>query len=69
VDRETAENRDDDTLLLLPEVAELCRMSESTLRWLRHRGEGPAAFKVGRRLRYRRSVVLEWVAEQEQAQQ
>jgi predicted DNA-binding transcriptional regulator AlpA len=69
VDRETAENHDDDPLLLLPEVAELCRMSESTLRWLRHKGEGPPAFRMGRRLKYRRSVVLEWVAKQEQAQQ
>jgi predicted DNA-binding transcriptional regulator AlpA len=68
VDRETAENRDDD-LLLLPEVAEITRLSESSLRRLRHRGEGPASFKVGRRLRYRRSPVMEWVAKQEQAQQ
>lgn len=66
---ETDENRDDDPLMLLEEVAELTRLSTSTLRWLRHRNEGPTAFKVGRRLRYRRSAVLEWVAKHEQAQQ
>ena len=65
--RESDENHDD--LLLIDEVAEITRLSESSLRWLRHRGEGPAAFKVGRRLRYRRSAVLEWVAKQERAQQ
>jgi predicted DNA-binding transcriptional regulator AlpA len=66
--RESDENHDD-PLLLLPEVAELCRMSESTLRWLRHRGEGPSGFKMGRRLVFRRTAVEAWISERERAQQ
>jgi predicted DNA-binding transcriptional regulator AlpA len=66
--RETAENHDDD-LLLLPEIAELTRLSESSLRWLRHRGEGPSGFKMGRRLVFRRTAVEAWISERERAQQ
>jgi hypothetical protein len=54
-----------DDLLLLPEVAEITRRSVDTLRWLRHKGEGPAGFLSGRRLMFRRSAVLDWIAEQE----
>jgi excisionase family DNA binding protein len=67
VGRESDESHDD-PLLLLPEVAELCRMSESTLRWLRHRGEGPPGFRMGRRILFRRSAVHQWIAEHEKAQ-
>ena len=56
-----------DDLLLLPEVAALTRRSVDTLRWLRHRGEGPAAFRSGRRLYFRRGAVMEWIAAQESA--
>jgi excisionase family DNA binding protein len=65
-DREAGQNRDDD-LLLLPEVAALARMSVSTLRWLRHRGEGPAGFRLGRRVLFRRAAVEEWIAQYEKA--
>ena len=67
-DREAEQTREGD-LLLLPEVAELCRLSQSTLRWLRHRGEGPSGFKMGRRLVFRRAAVEAWISEHEQAQQ
>ena len=66
--RESNEN-DDDDLLLLEEVAEITRLSTSTLRWLRHQGEGPPGFKMGRRVMFRRTAVLEWIREHEQAQQ
>lgn len=56
-----------DDLLLLPEVALLTRRTEATLRWLRHRGEGPKGHRAGRRLYFRRGDVLEWLAEQERA--
>ncbi len=56
-----------DDLLLIHEVADLTRHSVDTLRWLRHRGEGPTGFRMGRRLFYRRGVVMEWIAEQERA--
>jgi helix-turn-helix protein len=54
-----------DDLLLLPEVAEITRRSEGTLRWLRHRGEGPTGHRAGRRIYYRRGDVMAWLAEQE----
>jgi len=57
-----------DDLLLLPEVAKITRRSVDTLRWLRHKGEGPAGFHMGRRLVFRRSSVMEWIAAQERAQ-
>lgn len=57
-----------DDLLLLPEVATITRQSIDTLRWLRHKGEGPAGFRMGRRVVYRRGVVLDWIAQQEREQ-
>jgi DNA-binding transcriptional MerR regulator len=40
---------------------------EGTLRYYRSAGVGPASFRLAGRVRYRRSQVLAWVAEQEQA--
>lgn len=57
-----------DDLLLLPEVAEITRRSVDTLRWLRHRGEGPSGFRMGRRVVFRRGAVMEWIAQQEREQ-
>jgi predicted DNA-binding transcriptional regulator AlpA len=57
-----------DDLLLLPEVAEITRRSIDTLRWLRHRGEGPPGFRMGRRVVFRRGAVMEWIAQQEREQ-
>ncbi len=57
-----------DDLLLLPEVAIITRRSVDTLRWLRHKGEGPAGFRMGRRLFFRRGAVMDWIAAQEREQ-
>ena len=57
---------DDEDLLLIAEVAAMTRRSVDTLRWLRHCGEGPPAYRAGRRLYYRRGGVRQWLAEQEQ---
>jgi hypothetical protein len=57
-----------DDLLLIDEVAAITRRSVDALRWLRHKGEGPAAFRSGRRIMYRRGAVLEWIAAQEREQ-
>jgi len=57
----------DDDLLLIDEVSRLTRRPVATLRWLRHRGEGPTASRQGRRIYYRRAAVLAWLAEQERA--
>jgi predicted DNA-binding transcriptional regulator AlpA len=63
----TASTSNPDDLLLIDEVAAITRRSVDTLRWMRHRGDGPEGFKLGRRLVYRRSSVLAWIAEQERA--
>jgi DNA-binding transcriptional MerR regulator len=38
---------------------------EGTLRYYRSTGVGPASFRLGGRVRYRRCDVLSWIAEQE----
>ena len=65
MDRNATQSPDD--LLTITEVAAITRQPEATLRWLRHRGEGPEGFKIGRRLFYRRFSVTQWIAEQERA--
>ena len=52
-------------LMTTREVAELLRRPVETLRYWRWRGEGPPAFKVGRRVMYRRSALEAWLAERE----
>jgi predicted DNA-binding transcriptional regulator AlpA len=55
-------------LLSLPEVAAITRLAESTLRWYRHRGLGPAGFRLGRRVVYREADVLAWIEQHRTAQ-
>lgn len=55
-------------LLTIEEAAEYLRTPVPTLRYWRHRGEGPASFRMGRRVMYRRSDVEAWVEEQIKAQ-
>jgi len=50
-------------ILNTTEGAELLRMSPAKLRELANEGQVPA-FRVGTRLRYRRSDLLEWVETQ-----
>jgi predicted DNA-binding transcriptional regulator AlpA len=52
----------------LPEVADITRRSVDTLRWLRHKGEGPIGFRMGRRVVFRRGAVMDWIAQQEREQ-
>ncbi len=56
-----------DDLLLTDEVALMTRVPTATLRYFRHCGTGPASFRLGRRVVYRRETVLAWLAQQEQA--
>jgi DNA-binding transcriptional MerR regulator len=58
-----------DPLLTTGDVAELTRAPASTVRYWRHIGCGPRGFRIGRRVLYRRSEVLRWLAEQEAAGQ
>jgi excisionase family DNA binding protein len=54
----------DGELLTVAEVAELTRLSVGTLRYWRHAGTGgPASFKLGRRVMYRRAEVEKWLDE------
>ena len=51
----------DDRLLTTAEVAERCRVSESTARYWRMIGYGPASFRIGRRVVYRAGDVESWL--------
>ncbi len=42
-------------------------LNPNTLRYLRHKGEGPASFVINGRVLYRRAEVERWLAEQKQA--
>jgi predicted DNA-binding transcriptional regulator AlpA len=49
-------------ILLLEEVSEMTRLPRATLRFYRHRGEGgPHSFRLGNRVVYKRSDVLDWM--------
>ena len=65
----TSPNRDDDQLLLLPEVAELKRTSEATERWLRNQGKAPYLFRSGRRVVAWKSDVLAHLEAERTAEQ
>jgi prophage regulatory protein len=57
-----------DPLLRTREVSDLLGVPENTLRWWRYIRKGPESFRLGqRRVVYRRSKVLAWLAEQEAA--
>jgi transcriptional regulator with XRE-family HTH domain len=57
----------DDPYLLFDEVADLARMEPGTLRHLRHLGQGPEFFKIGRRLMIRESKARAWIEAYETA--
>lgn len=54
-----------DAILTAEEVAELLRMPRSTIYSLAQEARIPS-FKVGRRWRFRKSALEQWVKEQEQ---
>jgi DNA-binding transcriptional MerR regulator len=47
--------------MTMPEVAEMLRTPVATLKYWRSIGYGPAGFKVGRRVLYRRDAVRAWL--------
>ena len=60
------ETDEDDPLLSPPQVYAWLGIAESTLRRWRAEGRGPAYITLSPRvIRYRRSVVLAWLREQE----
>ena len=50
-------------LLDMDETAQRLKRPVATLRWWRHRGEGPRSFLLGRRVMYRAADVDAWIAE------
>jgi len=48
-------------LLGIDDVSKLLNTPVATLRYWRHLGKGPKSFKVGRRIRYWRQDVLDWL--------
>ena len=53
-----------DRLLLISEVAAITRLTENTLRYLRHVGRGPRSAKLGKRIVYREGDVHQWIEDQ-----
>jgi excisionase family DNA binding protein len=53
--------------LNIQEVADLTRAPVETVRYWRKTGTGPKAFKVGRRVLYRRADVEAWIQQQYEA--
>jgi predicted DNA-binding transcriptional regulator AlpA len=52
------------TLLKITEVSEKYEIPEATLRYWRHKGEGPPSARIGRRVMYRQGDVETWIAAQ-----
>jgi excisionase family DNA binding protein len=50
-------------VLSIQEVAKLLKVPVSTIYAWNRRGEGPPHYKVGRKLRYRKSFAWKWLAE------
>jgi predicted DNA-binding transcriptional regulator AlpA len=57
----------EDELLTTADVAAMTRAPASTVRYWRYLGTGPRGFRIGRRVLYRRTEVMRWLAEQEAA--
>jgi len=53
--------------LTIDAVSQLTNVSVATLRYWRHRNEGPRSFRLGRRVMYRRTDVNAWLEAQYEA--
>lgn len=58
----------DDPYMNFEDVAEMARMKPASLRYIRNAGKGPAFKRVGKRLKIRRSLAVEWVENYEQTE-
>lgn len=59
-----ADDHDGDQMLTLKEASRLLRVPEGTLRYWRHLSAGPRSFRVGRHVRYWKTDIILWLAEQ-----
>ncbi|MEO6082571.1 MAG: helix-turn-helix domain-containing protein [Umezawaea sp.] len=48
-------------LMSIVELSEMLGIPIETLYGWRHRGEGPAGYRIGRHVRYRRTTVEAWL--------
>jgi predicted DNA-binding transcriptional regulator AlpA len=48
-------------LLTMQEVAERYPIQEATLRFWRHKGDGPPSARIGRRVMYREADIESWI--------
>ena len=55
-------------LMTLAETAAYLQTPVATLRYWRHLGDGPAGFRLGRRVMYRRIDVDRWISARQEAQ-
>jgi excisionase family DNA binding protein len=53
-----------DTMLSPKDLAEYLAVPLNTVYRWRHRGEGPAAYRIGKHVRYRRHDVEDWLQTQ-----
>jgi predicted DNA-binding transcriptional regulator AlpA len=51
-------------LLHMKEVSEITRIDVDTLRYWRHKGEGPPSFRLGRRVVYPEPELYRWIQAQ-----
>lgn len=58
------DNHDNDEMLSIEEAATLLRVPVATMRCWRYCGDGPHSFRLGRHVRYWRTEVILWRAEQ-----
>lgn len=66
--RPTVQMGTDDPLLTIKEVAAWIGSTPSSLHMHRHKGTGPKGFMLGGKVRYRRSTILQWIADAEAAE-
>lgn len=57
------------TLLTIKDVAARYPIPEATLRYWRHKGDGPPSARIGRRVVYREADVEAWIEAQFAAEQ
>ena len=50
-----------DRLMTITDLSEMLGVPVDTLYGWRHRGEGPAGYRIGRHVRYRRATVEAWL--------
>ncbi len=65
---ETGSPRVTSDLMTLAEAAAYLLTPVATLRYWRHLGTGPAGFRLGRRVVYRRANLDHWICEQQERQ-